>query len=203
MYQLEPLPYLYQDLEPYMDTHTMGLHYHKHAQNYLNKLNQLLVKNNADHQYSITELPQHIEEFSQSDREDILFNLGGVLNHDIYFKSMSQNPTQASPELKEGIINDFGSIDSFKQQLKQLALSLKGSGYTFLVMDQNNRLILMNFLNQETPYSYNLIPLIALDLWEHAYYINYENKKDLYIDNFLEVMDFKNSNQVFKAQSKS
>ena len=89
MYQLPELNYSFDELEPYIDTHTVGLHYHKHEQNYLNKLNQLLIKNNYDYHYSLDELIYHINEFPKNDWDDILFNLGGVLNHNLYWKSMS------------------------------------------------------------------------------------------------------------------
>ena len=85
MYKLTSLPYLYQDLEPFIDTHTLGLHYRIHANNYLNKLNVLLKDNNYDFRYRIEELIYHLNEFNVSDRNNILYNLGGVLNHELYF----------------------------------------------------------------------------------------------------------------------
>lgn len=196
MYKLKPLPYSYEALEPFIDTHTLGLHYHKHQQNYLNKLNELLEKNNYDYKYPIEELPKHIDEFPVEDRENILFNLGGVLNHDIYFRSMSPNPS-ITGELLEKIINTFGSYEKFKETFKKIALTLKGSGYTFLIVDMNQQLGIINLSNQDTPYSYNLLPLIGLDLWEHAYYLNYQYKKDLYIDNFFEILDFSFLNKTY------
>ena len=87
-------------------------------------------------------------------------------------------------------------FNNFKDEFKKKAMSLKGSGYTFLVIDKN-KLKIINLTNQDNPYYYNLIPLLAIDLWEHAYYLNYENKKDLYIDNFLEIIDFKEANKIY------
>lgn len=197
MYKLKKLPYTFDALEPFIDTHTLGLHYHKHQQNYLNKLNELLVKNNYDFKYTIEELPKHINEFNEEDRENILFHLGGVLNHDIYFGSMSPKGTHQMEPFKEIIINTFGSYEQFKKDFKEKAMTLKGSGYTFLVINTSNQLEIINLKNQETPYSYNLIPIMGLDLWEHAYYINYENKKDLYIDNFFEIIDYQSGNELF------
>jgi len=199
MYKLEKLPYEYEALEPYIDTHTLGLHHQKHQKKYLNRLNELLIKNNYNYQYPLEELPKHIQEFSEKDREDILFNLGGVINHNIYFKSMSPQKEEPNVFLKVKIMNQYGKYEKFKEEFKKKALSLKGSGYTFLVLN-NDTLDIVNFPNQENPYTYNLIPLIALDLWEHAYYINYENKKDIYIDNFFEVLDFKNANKLFQPK---
>lgn len=195
MYKLEKLNYSYDELEPYIDSHTLGLHHNKHQKNYLKKLNELLIKNNYDFRYTLEELPKHIMEFNENDREDILFNLGGVINHNIYFKSISPNKELPSIFMNSLIINSFGNYENFIKELKQKAMSLKGSGYTYLVLDKG-KLKIINLFNQDNPYNYNLIPLLAIDLWEHAYYINYENKKDIYIDNLLEILDFKNANEI-------
>ena len=90
IYKLEELPYLFEDLEPYIDTHTLALHYRIHQNNYLTKLNNILKNNNYDYRYNINELIYHINEFKNEDREDILYNLGGVLNHNLYWKSMNK-----------------------------------------------------------------------------------------------------------------
>lgn len=198
MYQLPKLPYDYQKLEPYIDTHTITLHYHKHTQNYLNKLNNLLIKNNYDFNIPMIELARNGDYILKNDKEDIYFNLGGALNHEIYFNSMSEYPKLPNEKLMKNIEKTYGNFQNFKNKFKETALMLKGSGYTFLVVDSNNKLQIINLPNQETPYYYNLIPLIGLDLWEHAYYLNYENKKDLYIDNFFEVMDFTVANKLYE-----
>lgn len=197
MYLLSKLPYEYEALEPFVDTHTLGLHKNKHQANYLNKLNELLKKNNYDYRYSLIELVKHINEFNNKDREDILFNLGGVINHDIYFNSMSPEKEKPNNILMGMINSKYGSFDNFKKEFKNSALKIKGSGYTFLVLNSDNNLEIVNLLNQDNPYNYDYISLIGMDMWEHAYYINYENKKDLYIDNFFEVMDFKMANKIF------
>ena len=202
MYQLPSLSYLYQDLEHFIDTHTMGLHYHKHEQTYLNNLNNLLNKNNYDYKYDLNELIYHIEEFSLEDRETILFNLGGVLNHNIYWKSFNKNNTLPSGELKEQIDKQFGGYDEFWKEIKENALKLKGSGYTFLVMS-NNELEIINFFNQDSPLLYGYIPLFNIDLWEHAYYINYENDKSKYIDNFKEIADFSYANEIYNKNAQN
>lgn len=198
MYQLPKLPYLFQDLEPYIDTHTMGLHYKKHAMNYLNKLNEILIKNNYDFRYSLEELVCHIDEFPVSSREDILFNLGGVLNHNLYWKSMSPKREKPMNELKNHIEKTFGSYEEFWNSFKEEALKLKGSGYTFLVLKKGGILDIINMSNQETPLLLGYIPLFNIDLWEHAYYINYENEKARYIDNFEKIADFKNANMIYE-----
>ncbi|MBQ8891364.1 MAG: superoxide dismutase [Bacilli bacterium] len=197
MYILNKLNYGYSTLEPFIDTHTLGLHHMKHQKNYLDKLNQLLIKNNYDFRYSLIELTKHINEFPKNDQSDILYNLGGVINHNIYFNSMSPTHEKPNAILMKKIIQDFGSFNNLLKQFKEKALSIKGSGYTFLVLNEN-KLELINLSNQDNPYSLNLTPLIAIDMWEHAYYINYQNKKDIYINNFLEILDFNNANKYFR-----
>lgn len=202
MYKLPILPYLFQDLEPYVDTHTMGLHYHKHEMNYLNKLNLLLIKNNYDYKYPIEELIYHIDEFPIEDREDILYNLGGVLNHNLYFKSMSPKRVLPSDKLKDDIESKYGSVDKFLLEFKNKALELKGVGYTFLVVNDNGTLDIINLSNQDLPQLLGYIPLLNMDMWEHAYYLNYKNEKSNYIDNFFLIVDFTNANSLYNSLMK-
>ncbi len=197
MYQLPELNYSFDELEPYIDTHTVGLHYHKHEQNYLNKLNQLLIKNNYDYHYSLDELIYHINEFPKNDWDDILFNLGGVLNHNLYWKSMSPKHILPYGKLKLYIERKYGSYDNLWSKIKEKALSLKGSGYTFLVLNRNYDLEIINTLNQTTPLSMGYMPLFNIDMWEHAYYLNYKNEKENYIDNFKKIADFTNASNIF------
>ena len=202
MYKLPILPYLFQDLEPYVDIHTMGLHYHKHEMNYLNKLNLLLIKNNYDYKYPIEELIYHIDEFPIEDREDILYNLGGVLNHNLYFKSMSPKRVLPSGKLKDDIESKYGSVDKFLLEFKNKALELKGVGYTFLVVKDNGTLDSINLSNQDLPQLLGYIPLLNMDMWEHAYYLNYKNEKSNYIDNFFLIVDFTNANSLYNSLMK-
>ena len=198
MYELLKLPYLFQDLEPYIDTHTMGLHYYKHQLGYLNKLNDLLIKSNYDYRYTIEELPLHIMEIPKNIQEDILFNLGGVLNHNLYFNSISPKKNGfPNGKLRKKIENQYGSLDNFFAKLKENVMKLKESGYTFLVLRNDGMLEIKNFSNQELPVLFGYIPLFNIDLWEHAYYINYENNKSNYFDNFMLIADFTNANNIY------
>lgn len=196
IYSVSKLYYDYDSLEPYIDSHTLGLHYNKHYKNYLSRLNSLLVKNNYDFRYTLKELVFHINEFNQSDRDDILFYLGGVINHEKYFQSISPNKEKPNKNFSSLINNYYGNFDNFKKKFKRQALSLKGSGYTYLVIS-NKKLDIVNLKNQDNPYSYNYFPLLCIDMWEHSYYINYESYKETYIDNFLEIADFSEANKLF------
>lgn len=199
MYSLPKLPYLYQDLEPYIDTHTLGLHYNIHTKNYLNKLNELLNENKYDYRYNLNELIYHLDEFKPSIRENILYNLGGVLNHILYFNSMSPNAKKPFGNLELAINKEFGSFNKFYELFKQSALNIKGSGYTFLVLNYNGKLAIINLLNQQTPLSINCIPLFTIDMWEHAYYLNYKPDKAKYLDNFKIISDFTYASQIYNS----
>lgn len=201
MYSLPSLPYLYQDLEPFIDTHTVGLHYQKHERNYLNQLNAILERNHYRGQYSLKELVYHINDFPVSDRSDLLFALGGVLNHILYWKSMSPKAKKPEGKLAEQIEKQFGTFAQFKIQFQQAGMRLKGSGYVFLVLKGDSELSIMSVSNQETPLSFGYIPLFNLDLWEHAYYLNYKNEKALYMENFFEVADFSNAERIYESHS--
>lgn len=197
MYKLSPLPYSYQELEPYIDTHTVGLHYHKHQQNYLTQLNNLLMKNNYKYNYSLTELIYHINEFPKNDQENILYNLGGVLNHELYWKSMNPNSQKPLGSLKMQIEYQYESYEKFWEQIKYNALSLKGSGYIFLVLKSDGKLDIINVSNQDTPLLLGYTPLFNIDIWEHAYYLNYKNDKNSYLDNLEKIADFTYANKIF------
>ncbi len=199
MYQEMKLPYAYDALEPFIDTKTVGLHYEKHYRNYLNKLNQLLQKNHYKNEYSKEELVIHLDMFPLQDRDDILYNLGGVLNHELYFSNVSpkENNRPVKSILKQ-INAQYGNYENFKKEFLKTASYLVGSGYTFLVLNEKKELEIINLSNQETPYTYGLIPLIALDLWEHAYYLNYQNERNRYIENFFEIIDFEQINQTYE-----
>lgn len=197
MYKLEELNYLYQDLEPYIDTHTIALHYNKHAKKYLDTLNQLLLKNNFDFSISLVELAKNINSFAWTNKEDIMFNLGGVLNHNLYFHSMNKKKIEITGKLKNDIVKEYGSIDNFIKEFINTSLKLKGSGYTFLELTQNE-LKIKNYQNQDSPLFYSNIPLFTIDLWEHAYYINYSNDKKNYLENFFEIADFTVANYIYE-----
>lgn len=193
MYQKIDLPYT--TLEPYISDRTLTIHYNNHYLNYLNKLNEL-VKNPK---YSKIELFNHIDEFDINLRDKILFNLGGVVNHELYFNNFSLNKNNIPMgSIKEQIDKQYKNYDNFKKLFKEIALTLTGSGYTFLVINDNNELQIINMANQESPYMYGMIPLIALDLWEHAYYLDYQNNKSKYIDAFFKILDFDKINKLYE-----
>ena len=197
MYEAKKLNY--NTLEPYISDRTLTIHYNNHYLNYLNNLNKILKENNYDYRYSNEELFNHLDLFDIDVRDKILFNLGGVVNHELYFSNMSLGGNiKPIGLLKEKIDTQYGNYDNFKNEFIKIANELSGSGYTFLVINENKDLQIINMPNQESPYLYGMISLIALDLWEHAYYLDYQNNKNKYIDAFFKIIDFNNVNNLYE-----
>jgi len=193
----------YITLEPYIDDKTLLLHYNGHYGNYVNKLNKLLKENNFKYNYTEEDLARNIDVIPMKDRGEILFNLGGKLNHDLYFYELSlKGNILPLGTIKTDIDKYFGSYNNFKKEFIKKALELKGSGYTFLVMDDAGKLTIINTSNQDTPYYYGFIPILTLDLWEHAFYIKYTINKSKYINNFFKIIDFKKVNTLYEINKK-
>lgn len=190
MYTAKPLTYEYDALEPHISARTIAIHYNNHYLNYLNKLNSLLQEQGYNYRYSKEELVKHIDSFDLKVRGDILYNVGGVLNHELYFSNMSPKHNNIPVgKIKRKIEETYETYDNFKKEFTTSAKKLVGSGYTFLVV-KNGELKIISMPNQETPYSYGFTPIMTIDLWEHAYYLDYQNNKDAYIKNFFEIVDF-------------
>lgn len=186
----------YNSLEPFIDDETLDLHYNKHYGKYLDNLNRLLKENNYKFT-SLYDLIENIDKINLNDRGEILFNLGGVINHSLYFYVLSNLGNNIpSGELGLEINKVYGSYDNFKKEFKKSALNLQGSGYTFLVLD-NNKLKIINTSNQDSPYYYGFIPILALDLWEHSYYLKYKNDKEKYIDAWFNLIDYNKVNKLY------
>lgn len=198
MYEMPKFNYRLNDLEPYIDYRTLNMQ-EQLMNNYLDELNRLLIKNNYDFKYSVDDLINHIDDFYIEDRDDILFNLGGYLNHKNYFNSISPyNKNVLNNEIGNAINNKYKTFSNFKNIFTTTALNLVGNGYTHLVIDNNNNLNIINTINEDTPYEYNLIPLITLDLWEHAYILNNGLNKRNYINTFFNIIDFNKINDRYK-----
>ena len=186
----------YDAYEPYISSYTMNIHYNKHYKKYLDNLNNLLSKYN--YEYSKEELVKNIDIFPIQERDNILFNLGGVLNHELFFSILGYG--EMSEIFKNKIDEDFGSFANFKEEFIKQAKLLVGSGYTFLVLNKDNNLEIINVANQDTSISYGLVPIMNLDLWEHAYYLDYQNERNTYIDNFFSIIDFNKVSKIYEKE---
>lgn len=200
MYQLPTLKYNLNALEPYISERTVDIHYNRHHRGYLDKLNQYLNSIDYDYRYSLVELVNHIEDFPINIRGQILYNAGGVLNHNLYWDSVGTGHHQPVGAIKDAIEKQYDSYENFKTEFIKQASLVVGSGWTFLVINSQGKLEIINTPNQETPYIYGLKPIMALDLWEHAYYLDYQNKRDQYISNFFEIVDFDSINKLYEKE---
>jgi len=188
--ELPKLEYAYNALEPYIDAQTMEIHYSKHHKTYLEKLTAL-VEGTPLQEQELEEVLMAPNLIDESIRTGVLNNGGGVYNHNFFWKVMAP-PTHQTPNgiILEKINEQFGNIDSFKEEFGKSALSLFGSGWTWLVIDENGRISIKNTANQSTPISEGLQPLLALDLWEHAYYLKYQNRRADYVTNWWNVVNW-------------
>ena len=187
----------YTSLEPVIDNRTLDLHYNVHYRNYTDKLNKLLKESNYNYKYSAAFLAQNINIIPLNYRNEILFNLGGYLNHTLYFYNLTDKKKDVPPKLLDEINRYFGSFADFENEFINMAKELKGSGYTFLVLDKNNKLRIINMSNQDTPYYYGFIPIMTIDVWEHAYYLKYTYDRDKYLDSIFDIIDFDKVYQLY------
>ena len=180
---LPPLPYAYDALEPYIDARTMEIHYTKHHQTYVDKLNAALEKYPDLQGRPVEELLMDIAklEVQEADRMAIRNHGGGHYNHSLFWKYL--DPANVKDKLiSKEIVSTFGSIDEFKKQFAESAGKVFGSGWTWLVRDgKTSKLIIQSFPNQDSPLMTGLQPVFGLDVWEHAYYLKYQTRRPDYI----------------------
>ena len=174
-----PLPYATDALAPYISQETLETHHGKHVATYIDNLNKL-IENTPYESVSLDEII--IQSAGKPSEKKIFDNAAQIYNHNFFFQGMCPKCTAQIPQ---EIIDSFGSAQNFKDQFKSAATSLFGSGYTWLVRD-GDRLKIINTANADTPMVYNMKPLLNLDVWEHAYYLDYKNKRADFIDNFLD-----------------
>ena len=200
-FQMKGLPYAYNALEPFIDARTMETHYSKHHVGYCNKLNAALKGTDLESK-SIEEILQKLD----MNNADIRNNAGGFYNHNLFFELLSVNEGDASGEVLEAINKDFGSFEGFKKQFSDSATKLFGSGWVWLVVDKSGKLVITTTIDQDNPLMPRMevkgTPILALDVWEHAYYLKYQNKRKEYIDAFFNVINWKKVNEKYSAVSK-
>ncbi len=187
------LEYEYAALEPYIDAQTMEIHHSKHHQAYVDKLNTALEGHEELQNKSAEELLKDIESVPEEIRTAVKNNGGGHLNHS-FFWTILKKDVEPSGEILEAINKEFGSFEEFKTQFKQAALTQFGSGWAWLVFS-DGKLEIVKTKDQETPITQGKTPLLVIDVWEHAYYLKYQNKRPDYIDAFFNVIDWKQVNE--------
>lgn len=192
-FELPKLPYAYDALEPYIDEKTVEIHYTKHHQNYLNNLNKIIENNPLLVEgKTLEELLKDVDSLPEKIRTQIINQGGGYINHNLYWQILSPNGGgKPSGEFLQEIEATFGNYETFKMKLVDAAVNVFGSGYGFLVLNNETKsLEIMQMKNQESPISYNKTPLIIIDVWEHAYYLRYQNRRKKYIENLFNVFNW-------------
>ncbi len=180
-YEVPPLPYDYSALEPYIDTETMHLHHDKHHAAYVNNLNAALKDSNLAN-LSVDDLMRRISEVPENIRTAVRNNGGGHSNHSMFWQIMKPNGGgEPTGELASAIQQAFGSFDQFKAAFNDAGAKRFGSGWAWLVVDGSGKLSVTSSANQDSPLSEGLYPLMGNDVWEHAYYLKYQNRRPEYL----------------------
>lgn len=190
-FELKPLPYAYDALEPYIDKETMMLHHDKHEKAYLDNLNKAIAKYPELYSKGIEGMLKDLDSIPSDIRQTVINNAGGVYNHEFFWSIMTPQKNQKPKgNLLNAINRDFESYDNFKAKFKEAALNRFGSGWAWLVSDKDGKLSIISTANQDSPISLGLTPIIGIDVWEHAYYLKYQNRRAEYIDNWWNVVNW-------------
>ena len=201
-HELMPLGYEYDALEPYIDKQTMEIHYLKHHQGYVNKLNAALEKHPELDSKKVEELLSDVNSLPEEIKQDVINNGGGVFNHNFFWQILKKD-VEPTGELVEEIKKKFESFEEFKKTFTQAATTVFGSGWAWLVWDKEKKeLEVFHSKNQDSPISFNLTPIIGIDVWEHAYYLKYQNKRPDYIEAFFHVINWEKANELFTEAKK-
>ena len=198
-YKLPELNYEYDALEPHIDKETMEIHYTKHHQGYTNNLNAALDKHPELKDKDLESILKNINDVPEDIRVAVRNNGGGYLNHTLYWETMAPASNQEPKgELLEAINTAFGSFDDFKEKLSKTAAGRFGSGWGWLVLKDDKTLDIISTANQDSPLMDGLRPLLGVDVWEHAYYLNYQNKRPDYLKNWFDVVNWDRVEELYK-----
>jgi len=190
-HELPALPYAHDALEPHIDARTMEIHHGKHHQGYVNKLNAALEGHGELEEKDLEDLLGEIDQVPEEIRTAVRNNGGGHANHSLFWSIMGPDGGGTpSGELTEAINDTFGSFDAFKEEFSSAAAGRFGSGWAWLVVDEAGNLKVYSTANQDSPYMNGDVPIMGLDVWEHAYYLNYQNRRPDYISEWWSVVDW-------------
>ncbi len=199
-YSVPPLPYAYDALEPHIDKATMEFHHDKHHQAYVDKVNAAL-EGTALADTPIEDVLKDLGQVPQDKLGAVKNNGGGHYNHTLFWESMSPDGGgEPSGELGEAIASAFGSFADFKAKVKETGVNQFGSGWSWLVLDGGN-LAVLGSANQDNPISDGKTPLLGVDVWEHAYYLKYQNRRPDYLDAWWNTVDWSKVAERFAAAS--
>lgn len=198
-FKLPELPYAYNALEPHIDARTMEIHHTKHHQAYINNANAAL-EGHPMADKSVEEVLTNLDAVPADKKQAIINNAGGHANHSLFWTILAPN-AGGSPdgELGAAINAAFGSFDAFKEKFASAAATRFGSGWAWLVVNSDGSLEVMSTANQDSPLMQGKTPILGLDVWEHAYYLNYQNRRPDYISSFWNVVNWAKVAEYFKA----
>lgn len=199
-HQLPALPYDFGALEPHIDKQTMEIHHGRHHQAYIDNLNKALEGHTTLAEKSLDDLLKNLEEVPESIRGAVRNNGGGHANHTLFWEIMSPNGGgNPTGELASAIDSTFGSFDKFKEEFTKAAMTRFGSGWAWLIVKKDGGLAVTSTPNQDTPVMEGNTPILGIDVWEHAYYLNYQNKRPAYIEAWWNVVNWDEVNKRFLA----
>ncbi|KKQ44620.1 MAG: Superoxide dismutase [Candidatus Woesebacteria bacterium GW2011_GWA1_37_8] len=203
MFTLPELPYKYDALEPYIDAKTMEIHHGKHHQAYVDNLNKALEKYPQFVDKNIEDILSDINSIPEEIRQQVLNHGGGHANHSFFWKNLAPNAKEVpGGEFIEAIKTVFGDFDKFKEQFSAKAMGVFGSGWAFLILTPDKKLALKRHSFQNSPLSDGNVPLLAIDVWEHAYYLKYQNRRAEYVEAFWNIVNWGEVEKTFDSASK-
>lgn len=201
-YTLPPLPYAKDALEPHYDAQTVEIHHDKHHQTYVNNLNAALEPHPDLAAKPVVELLSNLSAVPEAVRTAVTNQGGGVYNHTLFWEVMGPNKGGApSGQIAEVINSTFGNFDEFKGKMKASALAQFGSGWAFLVADNDGKIQIKNYANQLCPVSEGLRPLLTVDVWEHAYYLKFKNLRGDWVDAWWNIVNWDKVNELYQSKT--
>jgi Fe-Mn family superoxide dismutase len=199
-YELTPLPYAYDALEPHIDARTMEIHHGKHHQAYVNNANKALEGHPDLGAKPIEQVLREIQTVPEGIRQAVINHGGGHANHALFWQIMGPGKGgQPKGALADGIINTFGSFEKFRDEFSTAAATHFGSGWAWLGLDENGKLHVGSTANQDSPLSKGHTPILCLDVWEHAYYLKYQNRRPDFIKAWWNVVNWDKVAELYEA----
>ena len=197
---LPELPYAYDSLEPYIDAKTMEIHYNKHHLGYVQKLKGALEKHPYLFDVPVDELLQNLKSVPEDIRAVVYNNAGGHANHSLFWSILKKNENgKPLGDLATALDGSFGSYETFRKEFQTAATSHFGSGWAWLSAAPLGNLVIQTTPNQHSPLVDGFQPIIGLDLWEHAYYLNYQNRRPDYVEAFWKIINWEQADKNFKV----
>lgn len=198
-FSLPSLPFAPNACEPYLDTETMSIHHDKHHQAYVDNLNKALEKHPELQKYTIEELLTNLAAIPTDIRDAVRNHGGGHFNHTLYWNLITPGGAKApTTDVAAAIAASFGSFSTFQEAFEKSALGHMGSGWTWLCLNKDKKLIILSTLNHDNPISQGIFPILVVDIWEHAYYLKYRNKRGDFVKNWWNVVNWDYVEKLYK-----